>query len=261
MPIRLLRYILRPTIANEVAIANKASSDTRTVNETLGILWDVTTSLQAQIQGLWERLEFVRAETMFEMQTLLRIGERKAGDIPVVESRHCNREKVEIAISSGTVKLNVGCGHIPLDGYLNVDSRELPSVDVVADVASLPFDDGTLQEIYSSHLLEHFPVEQLNRVVLPHWLTKLRPGAILSAIVPDAEGMISDYVSGQMTFEELREVTFGLQEYNGDFHFNMFNKNSLKALLERAGFSNVRFAFENRKNGKCRDMHVIAVKP
>ena len=46
--------------------------------------------------------------------------------------------------SDGPPRLNLGCGHIPLDGYVNVDIRALPGVDVVAPVDALPFDPASV---------------------------------------------------------------------------------------------------------------------
>ena len=34
-----------------------------------------------------------------------------------------------------------------------------------------------MSEIYSAHLLEHFPEEELSRELLPYWYSLLRPGA------------------------------------------------------------------------------------
>ena len=62
--------------------------------------------------------------------------------------------------------------------YVNIDMRELPGVDVVAPIDQLPFDDGTVAEIHSAHVLEHFPQEDLQRRLLPYWRDKLRPGGV-----------------------------------------------------------------------------------
>jgi predicted SAM-dependent methyltransferase len=223
-------------------------------------LWDTIASMQTQIQGLWHRLEFVRAEVMFEMRAMVRRDGQEIEHKVEVEARVKNRAKVQAALAEGTLRLNVGCGHMPLDGYVNVDGRDLPGVDVVADAAALPFDPGSVAEVFSSHMLEHFPLEHFRRVLLPNWREVLRPGGQFRSIVPDAEGMIADYVSGQMSFDDLREVTYGLQEYDGDFHFNMFSRDLLTRLVQEAGFADVHFEFVNRKNGKCRDMEIRAVR-
>jgi hypothetical protein len=72
--------------------------------------------------------------------------------------------------------------------------------------------------------------------------------------------MLADFAAGEMPFDDLREVTYGLQEYDGDYHFNMFSRDQLSGLLREAGFVDVTFAFQGRRNGKCRDMEIRAVR-
>jgi hypothetical protein len=212
--------------------------------------------LEARSRATVDRVEFVRQETLFELRAAV-----KAGAPAAVHPEVVNAAKLDAMKAAGAVRLNVGCGHVIEAEYLNVDSRRLPGVDVVADASALQFEPGSVAELYSSHLLEHFPLEQLRRVVLPHWLGLLRPGGILRAIVPDAEGMVAAYAKGELSFEHLREVTFGLQEYEGDFHFNMFSRGALKELLESVGLVDVAYAFTGRRNGHCLDMEIRAAKP
>jgi SAM-dependent methyltransferase len=54
------------------------------------------------------------------------------------------------------VHLNLGSGNEPLPGCINVDRRSVPGVDVVADVAHLPFPGDSAAAITASSLLEHF---------------------------------------------------------------------------------------------------------
>ena len=201
-----------------------------------------------------ERVEFVRNEIMYEMKyrthpsptkktTLAQLLNPKKFD----EMRH-------------NVRLNLGCGHIPLDGYLNVDNRVLPNVDVVAEVDDMPFGPGSADEIFSAHLLEHFPLEQMRRSLLPYWSSLLKPGALFKAVVPDAETMLAEYAAGRYPFEELRLVTYGGQEYDGDFHFNMFSKQMLIDCLEEVGFVDIKVPVVGRRNGACYEMEVSARK-
>jgi predicted SAM-dependent methyltransferase len=260
-PVRALRYALRPTIQAEVGRQLNGGAAQHAEYPVAAGLWDATANLQSQVQALWHRLEFVRAETMFEMRAMMDGGRREIGYRASAETRIKDKTKVEAAIAAGNLRLNVGCGHVPLDGFVNVDGRDLPGVDVVADATAIPFDPGSVREIHSSHLLEHVPVEHFRRVLLPHWKSLLAAGGVLRSVVPDAEGMIADYVAGTMSFDDLREVTYGLQEYEGDFHFNMFSRDMLKAMISEAGFEDVEYAFVNRKNGKCRDMEIRGRKP
>ena len=180
------------------------------------------------------------------------------GSTEMIESKVLAPEKLA---DVEDLRLNLGCGHIPLDGYVNVDSRELPGVDVLADVRHLPFDPDTVDEIYGAHLLEHFPLDELERVVLPKWRALLRPGGTLRLVVPDSGAMLDEYAAGRFSFDDLRLVTFGDQEYDGDFHFTMFTPESLAELLKVAGFEDVQVLETGRRNGACLEMEVRACKP
>ncbi len=213
-------------------------------------------ALQETVRYLLQRVEFVRRETLFE----LRYGKAGGADpSPRAEPRILAPEKLERARRSG-LRINLGCGHIPMEGYVNVDQRELPGVDVVADADRLPFDPGSIAEVFSSHMLEHFPREQLRRELLPYWRSLMADGGTFRAVVPDADSMIRKYGRGEMSWEDLREVTFGGQDYSGDFHYDMFTTESLGDLLREAGFRDPQFPVVGRPNGRCLEMEVVARK-
>jgi hypothetical protein len=206
------------------------------------------------IHELWERVEFVRRELMFE----LRYAGAQSSEAPVQEKRIVNTEK--LAAMGERIRLNLGAGHIAHDEYLNVDSRALPNIDVVADLRDLPFDDSSLSEIYSAHVLEHFPKEELRKVLLPYWVSLLASGGSFVAVVPDMEAMITESAAGRMPFADFLEVTYGAQEYEGDFHFNGFSPDSLVALFEEAGLVDVVVRAAGRRNGLCYEMEVVGLR-
>ena len=205
------------------------------------------------------RVEFVRRELMFEM----RYGTSPAsveGEQMTAEAQILSPEKLAAARNE-QIRINLGCGHIPVNGYLNVDRRALPGVDIVAEVDQLPFEPGDVNEIFSAHLLEHFPREQLRRELLPYFFNLLKEGGEFRAIVPDAEAMIREYSIGQYSYDDMREVIYGAQDYEGDFHFNMFTPSSLNELLHEAGFINITIVESGRKNEKCFEFEISALKP
>lgn len=216
----------------------------------------------ASVSATWERIEFARCEMLFEIKYGKRAPVAPAAywEIDRAEPRILSFEKIAAARRSG-LKLNLGCGHLPLEGYVNVDQRELPGVDVVADVGELPFEEEEVQEISSAHLLEHFPQELLRRRLLPVWRDLLKPGGIFRAVVPDGAAMLAGISAGNYSFSDFREVLFGTQEYDGDFHFNLFTPESLCGLLQEAGFADIRVEARERRNSKCFEFEVSAAKP
>jgi predicted SAM-dependent methyltransferase len=217
-------------------------------------------SLAESVQYLLGRVEFVRRELMFEMRYGATAPDADQEQLSV-KAEILDTAKVDQARqSSEGIRLNLGCGHVPLAGYLNVDRRALPGVDVVAEVDQLPFGAGEVAEICSAHLLEHFPQEQLRRELLPYWVSLLRAGGVFRAIVPDGGGMARAYVSDEYPFDRLRQVTFGGQDYDGDFHYNMFTTESLSELLREAGFTHIDVVAENRENGGCKEFELRATR-
>lgn len=205
------------------------------------------------------RVEFVRRELMYEMR---HGGSSPSaeGDTLEVEPKVVNGDKLTAA-RQGQLRLNLGCGHIPLEGYLNVDRRDLAGVDIVSEVSNLPLERGEVDEIFSSHMLEHFPQEQLRRELLPYWKSLLKPGGKLAAVVPDAEAMIREYGAGRYDYDDMREVMYGAQDYDGDFHFNMFTPSHLGRLLQEAGFADIEVHAAGRRNGKCFEFEISARNP
>ena len=76
-----------------------------------------------------------------------------------------------------SLRLNLGCGRSPLEGWVNVDLSPLPGIDVVADLdrcrtQPLPFADDSAVEFRMTHVLEHIGdtlalMQELHRIAQP----------------------------------------------------------------------------------------------
>lgn len=214
--------------------------------------WETEARIQSDLSALERRVELVRNEIMYE----IRYGRHEVGPAVVVEPKVLTPG----CLDGDPIRLNLGSGLLPREGYVNVDRREIPGVDVVAEVSNLPVDGGTVEEIFSSHLLEHFPEEQLKRL-LAYWVGLLREGGTFRAILPDGEAMIAEFSRGEFPWDQLRRTTFGGQEYDGDFHFAMYSHDDIVNLLSGASLSEVRLVDAGRPNGDCLEMEVVASKP
>lgn len=84
------------------------------------------------------------------------------------------------------MKLNLGCGEYRQDGWVNIDAYPGAGPDVVADLASLPFEDGTAEAVYCGHCLEHNPVDDLP-TILGEIRRVLAPGGRFCAVGPDLD--------------------------------------------------------------------------
>ena len=149
-------------------------------------------------------------------------------------------------------KLHFGCGHIKLDGYINVDIRKLPHVDVVTDVSkSLPFENDSIDEILANSVLEHLPHNStkgnpatpfFNTVeVLKEWRRVLKPEGLLSIRVPNLEGICRQYYNNNMTVRDFITYLYGGQEYPANSHLAGFDKKIATAVFAKAGFNDIKF--------------------
>jgi Methyltransferase domain len=183
-------------------------------------------ALRNQVRELQTKLDSVQHQ-IAEIPPKYDSALLKKGSIEILSP-----EKLKLHRVQG-LRLNLGCGHIALPEYLNVDTRAFPGVDiVVADVSSVPFGPSEVSEIFSSHILEHFPPEKLRRQLLPYWASLLKSGGIFVAIVPDVDTIA------------------------GSFQFDMFSPKTLEDIFLEAGLTNFEVTVRGRKNGDCLEMEV-----
>lgn len=84
------------------------------------------------------------------------------------------------------IRLNLGCGGVYLDGYINVDFSTVFKADKICNLQQLPwpFPDNYADEILMGDSLEHLPdahsnVQEVHRI--------LKPGGIFHCRVPYAK--------------------------------------------------------------------------
>lgn len=69
------------------------------------------------------------------------------------------------------IKVNLGCGHKKLEGYLNVDCDASLSPDLVCDISKgLPFEDRSVERVVCEQVLEHisdykYLISEIHRVL------------------------------------------------------------------------------------------------
>ncbi len=113
--------------------------------------------------------------------------------------------------------------------------------DYQQDAADLSnFDAETVDEIYASHILEHFyyGLEGQLKQVLAEWYRVLVPGGLLKVSVPDLEALCKLFLSRQDISERyhLMRIIYGGQTDRYDVHKVGFSFELLCAYLFGAGF-------------------------
>jgi predicted SAM-dependent methyltransferase len=81
------------------------------------------------------------------------------------------------------LKLNLGCGADIIPGYINVDQFS-EKADQQYDISKLPHADNSVDEIFSSHVIEHFDF-YAGQAVLKEWIRVLKPGGMLIIETPN----------------------------------------------------------------------------
>lgn len=136
------------------------------------------------------------------------------------------------------IKLHLGCGKIRLPGYVNVDIQPGSAVDRVADLRALPWEDASVDMVYSCAAIEHFGRREWIGV-LREWARVLKPGGLLRLSTADFEAAIARYKDAG-NLQELLGLLIGGQKDDYDWHGMIFDFATLKSGLEEAGFREVR---------------------
>lgn len=134
------------------------------------------------------------------------------------------------------MKVNLGCGELPLDGYVNVDAYS-DVADIKANVFELGPDQwNNLAEIRADHFLEHLSFHDGALLVsrCRHWIAD---DGILTVEVPDMQVILSN---GPFRYWEA--YVYGAQSWPdgtmhpGEFHLSGYTDESLRWLLEHNGW-------------------------
>lgn len=143
-----------------------------------------------------------------------------------------------------SIKLNLGAGATELPGYINVDRKTggevFPlSVDHWDESRAMTgrIPDQSVDEIYASHVLEHFGHRQTLDVV-KEWVRVLKPGGVLKVAVPNFDAIIHYYQTG--TDERAEAYLMGGHVDADDRHGAIFNERKLRELFKLAGLTGVK---------------------
>lgn len=141
--------------------------------------------------------------------------------------------------AGGSFKLNLGGRMTRIPGFLNVDAQSWEQTDIVADVSDLSlFADGTVNEIYASNVLEHFPHTQ-TLDVLKEWARVLAKGGKLHVSVPNFDALVEIYKENGFV-DWVRNYLYGDQGGVYEYHYTCFTFATLAKLAIDAGFNDIK---------------------
>jgi len=165
---------------------------------------------------------------------------------------------------NGEIKINIGCGLSGISGWHNLDNsptitlsripvlnRLLKTPAWPRDVRrydvrrGLPFANGSVRYIYSSHAFEHFTGAE-SLAIAKECFRALGPHGILRIVVPDLELIAREYLAdfsplAAQTFLARLSLNHSFQDivHPGSNHSQMLDGKALVQLLRDAAFEKV----------------------
>ena len=183
------------------------------------------------------------AELMKELRRLGQIRHYSAKHEPSGQAGSVQVFYRRVAGSRRTIKLNIGSGAVPKEGYLNVDLRDMHCVDIVCDVFNLTnwIPDGYVSEIYSKDFIEHVSWRKAAELwkLFRRLLTAGGPGrqgGKLDILTPDLGLILARYKSGGFPWPWAMQCLYGLQTYEQNFHRALYDYATLSTQLTGEGF-------------------------
>lgn len=148
-------------------------------------------------------------------------------------------------------KLHLGCGTVYLPGYVNIDyppdqqtSQHVSQtpVDLYADIATLHYETGSVEEVRLHHVFEHFDRTTAMRLLV-EWYDWLKEDGILTIETPDFDRCVKAYLLGDASAKgkAMRHI-FGSHDAHWAVHYDGWYKAKFKKCLSALGFRNLKFS-------------------
>lgn len=151
-----------------------------------------------------------------------------------------------LAATPAPYRLCLGSGRAPIPGWTNVDYY-FPA-DVQLDLRfGIPVPDGSVELIYSEHLIEHLPLEA-NLRLFAECRRVLSPDGRMRIATPDLEAVVRDYRTDWrrhdwVNWDEFSWIDSGTRMVNVAVrewgHVYMWDFDELSARLTQVGFADV----------------------
>ena len=140
------------------------------------------------------------------------------------------------------VKLNLGCGDVYLDGFVNVDLYA-EKADEKLDIRKLDvYQDNSIALILASHVIEHFHWDETLNII-KEWYRVLLPGGWLVMEFPDATKCFKSFLEIAPTNLYLKGQLFpqiiGNSSKPGHEHKTLLWMEHAGMLLKAAGFNDI----------------------
>lgn len=139
------------------------------------------------------------------------------------------------------MKLHLGCGKRNFGGeWIHIDGGDYPHLHS-HDITKLPFEDGSADVIYASHLISYFNREEIIPI-LKEWRRVLGYKGLLRIAIPNFNALAKLYTENGFDLMYLLGPLYGQMQMNGSpiYHKTIYDPYHLSRVLLKAGFTNVR---------------------
>lgn len=148
------------------------------------------------------------------------------------------------------LRLEIGSGDNPKDGYLHTDIRSgLKGIQVICRGDQLPFKAGIFAEVFATGVFEHFGLPEA-RMALREWWRALCPRGVIDINVPDiyqwAKYLVEAIESaggrsreGRYDINRCLHSIFGWQGHEEDLHKWGWTEEHLLYEIGQAGFQDI----------------------
>ena len=139
------------------------------------------------------------------------------------------------------MRLNLGCGPLYRQGFVNVDAFDVSVADLRCRLTSLPFTDESFERVECMHAIEHLGYIQAI-TALSECFRVMKPSAVLVLETPDIEASFRKFLGDRSMASRSSLLTwiFGY-DTPGQRHRMLYPEKLLRVMLKEAGFSRVRF--------------------
>lgn len=170
----------------------------------------------------------------------------------VIKYFRTSRAKKTFSKYNHPYKLNIGCGRIKFDSWINIDMSDewgKDIVDVVWDATQpFPIPDASCEYIYNEHFIEHLTIPQaLSFLKECHRL--LKQDGVLRIATPSLETTVIKYLNDWrdqdwLTWDGSEYIKTRAEMLNTMFrewgHQWLYDDEELCRRLQEAGFSNLK---------------------
>lgn len=164
------------------------------------------------------------------------------------------------------MKVNLGCGHLKIPGFVNVDIRPKVKPDVCGDAVKyvLSLEDGSIEEVHAVHFLEHISWPRAQRLVKLLFL-KMKSGGRVALETPDLLKCLAQLQRAPASVGAIANI-FGHYAVKGEVEHRWgYTGALLMRMLKDAGFVQVaedaKSNYAHPRLGLARDIRVVGVKP